>query len=113
MDTQAEVHRAISQARLAQQSWRSVRVRERAERIARFAGLVVEHRRELSAGVLYPTRGGYLETITAELLPLAQTAQWLGSDADRVLRTRRTSWWSRPMWLGSLRSRVVVCEGIG
>ncbi|MCY3004936.1 MAG: aldehyde dehydrogenase family protein [Planctomycetota bacterium] len=106
MDTQAEVHRAISQARLAQQSWRSVRVRERAERIARFAGLVVEHRRELSAGVLYPTRGGYLETITAELLPLAQTAQWLGSDADRVLRTRRTSWWSRPMWLGSLRSRV-------
>ena len=75
MDSHAEVHRAIAQARLAQQSWSSVRLRERAARIARFAGLVVEHRRELSDGVLYPTRGGYLETITGELIPLAQTAQ--------------------------------------
>ena len=106
MDSHAEVHRAIAQARLAQQSWSSVRLRERAARIARFAGLVVEHRRELSDGVLYPTRGGYLETITAELIPLAQTAQWLGTDACRVMRARRTSWWSRPMWLGSLQSRV-------
>ena len=106
MDSHAEVHRAIAQARLAQHSWSSVRLRERAERIARFAGLLVEHRRKLSDGLLYPTRGGYLETITSELIPLAQTAQWLGSDACRVLRTRRTSWCSRPMWLGSLQSRV-------
>jgi len=106
MEQTAGISRAIAQVRLAQSTWQAVRVKDRSNRIARFAGLVVEQRRRLSEGILYPTRSGYLETITSELLPLAETGKWLSSNAARVLRARKTSRLSTPMWLGSQSSRI-------
>jgi aldehyde dehydrogenase (NAD+) len=106
MDQRDEIHEAIRRAKDAQVLWEQVPVRQRAKRINGFAALVVKHRTRLAQQVLYPTRANYLETITSELLPLAETAKWLGASAPRVLKSRRTSRLSTPMWLGSLSSRV-------
>ena len=106
MDNAQRILQAVAAARHAQKPWQQTPIQQRAKSIARFSGLVVKHRKELAEGILYPTRSGYQETITAELLPLAETAKWLGANASRVLRSRTNSRFSTPMWLGSLRSRV-------
>lgn len=106
MDICQGTSQAIATARHAQTRWQQVPLKNRAKSIAKFASLVVKHRKALADGILYPTRTGYQETLTAELLPLAETAKWLSENASRVLQSRKTSKLSTPMWLGSLRSRV-------
>lgn len=97
---------AIHRVRRAQFLWQQTSLKDRAERISRFANAVVEHRKALSDEIHYPSRSGYLETISAELIPLAQTAHWLGTCASRILRPRKTSRFSTAMWLGSLDSQI-------
>lgn len=106
MDICQGTSQAIATAREAQARWQQIPLKKRATSIAKFASLVVKHRKALADGILYPTRTGYQETLTAELLPLAETAKWLSENASRVLQSRKTSKLSTPMWLGSLRSRV-------
>lgn len=100
------IQQSISIARIAQHDWRQLPLKKRAKRISRFAACVVQHRQEIAQAIEYPNRTSYLETITAELLPLAETAKWLGANARSILRTRKTSKLKTPMWLGSLISRV-------
>jgi len=97
---------AIQRVRRAQGLWQQTSLKDRSKRVARFASAVVEHRKALADGVVYPSRSSYLETISAELIPLAETAHWLGIHAGRILKTRKTSRFSTPMWLGSLDSQI-------
>lgn len=106
MTLENRVADGIASTRRAQQAWSQLPLRQRAKLIGRIAAKIVQHRAVLANGVTAPMRTSYLETITAELLPLAETAKWLSRSMVRVLRTRRTSAWDTPMWLGSLRSEV-------
>lgn len=100
------LEQSILRVRIAQENWRQTPLKERAKRISRFAACLVEHRKELANAILYPNRTSYLETITSELLPLAETAKWLGSNAGSILKPRRTSRLKTPMWLGSIKTRI-------
>ena len=106
MTLETRVAEAIDRMRLAQQAWSQRSVSQRSKHFRRIASKIVEQREVLANGVTAPMRTSYLETITAELLPLAETAKWLSRSMARVLRTRYTSPWDTPMWLGSLRSEV-------
>lgn len=106
MTLENRVADGIARARRAQQAWSQLPLRQRAKLIGRIASKIVQQRERLASGVTAPMRASYLETITAELFPLAETAKWLSRSLARVLRTRRTSVWDTPMWLGSLRSEV-------
>jgi aldehyde dehydrogenase (NAD+) len=106
MDHSEGILEAIHRVRCAQVLWQETSLKERSKRIARFANAVVEHRKSLAQGILYPSRSSNLETLSAELIPLAETAHWLGINASRILKTRKTSRFSTPMWLGSLDSQI-------
>ncbi len=81
-------------------------IKQRARILGKVAARIVHRREVLARSITAPMRTSYFETITAELLPLAETAKWLSRTMARVLRTRHTSVWQTPMWLGSLRSEV-------
>lgn len=81
-------------------------IKQRARILGKVAAGIVQRREVLAKSITAPMRTSYFETITAELLPLAETAKWLSRTMARVLRTRHTSVWQTPMWLGSLRSEV-------
>ena len=108
IETQSNIDaiQKLEQVRLAQQEWKLVPVKQRARIIGKVAARVVQRREVLAKSITAPMRTSYFETITAELLPLAETAKWLSRTMARVLRTRHTSAWQTPMWLGSLRSEV-------
>lgn len=53
-----------------------------------------------------PTRQGDAESITAEVLPLADACVWLASNASRVLRVKRVGFRGRPWWLWGVVTEV-------
>ena len=89
----------------AQLSWSQLKVRSRCSAIASFAALLVENREALAAAITSPMRTDYRETLTSELLPLADAARWLQRSAPRILASRHPDG-SAPMWLGRLHSVV-------
>lgn len=108
IETQSKIDaiQKLEQVRLAQREWKRVPIKQRAKILGKVAARIVQRREVLAKSITAPMRTSYFETITAELLPLAETAKWLSQTMARVLRTRHTSVWKTPMWLGSLRSEV-------
>jgi acyl-CoA reductase-like NAD-dependent aldehyde dehydrogenase len=90
----------------AQLPWGQTNVRGRAALFSKFAAMVVEQRKALAESITSPMRTGYQETLTAELLPLADAARWVSRNAASILATRFLDRSGRPMWLGRLKSSV-------
>lgn len=97
----------LEELRTEQTAWRRVSLRERSACSRRFASLVAEHSRELHATIESPQRTDFRETLSAELLPLAEAASGLSKFASSVLKPRRLSGWGTPMWIGRTKTRVV------
>ncbi len=51
-------------------------------------------------------RSSRRESISSELLPLADAAKWLGQNAARHLASKALGWYGRPGWLGRLATKV-------
>ncbi|MEI8214069.1 MAG: aldehyde dehydrogenase family protein [Planctomycetota bacterium] len=100
------IQNSFSAAYQAQLPWSQTSVRSRARILARFASLLVDRRKELAATITVPSRSGYQETLTAELLPLADAARWVGQSAPEVLAPRYLGSSGRPLWLGRLKAAV-------
>ncbi len=81
-------------------------VRARGAIIGRFAAALTESRVGLASLVTAPMRTDYRETVSSELLPLADAAAWLRSKAPRILAARYLDGGGSPVWLGRLRSVV-------
>jgi acyl-CoA reductase-like NAD-dependent aldehyde dehydrogenase len=97
---------AFAAAYQAQLRWSQLTVRARSKAIGQFASRIVEERHELHRLLELPMRSDYRETVTSELLPLADAARWLSRHASRVLATRYLDGGGSPWWLGRLRSVV-------
>jgi acyl-CoA reductase-like NAD-dependent aldehyde dehydrogenase len=54
-----------------------------------------------------PQRLGRADSLSAELLPLADAARWLAKHAHKVLSPRKARAAATPWWIGRLRSRVL------
>jgi acyl-CoA reductase-like NAD-dependent aldehyde dehydrogenase len=90
----------------AQLSWSQTKVVVRTALINNVRSLLVIHRLELARAIQSPSRQDYRETITSELMPLADTAKWLHKQAKRILAPRHVDAGKSPFWLGRLRSTV-------
>jgi aldehyde dehydrogenase (NAD+) len=101
-----QIESAFAAAYSAQLAWSQLTVRARAAMIGRVAPGIVEARHELARLVKAPMRTDYRETVSSELLPLADAAKWLSGHSSRVLATRYLDGGGSPSWLGRLRSVV-------
>lgn len=100
------IESAFAAAYQAQLPWSQLTVRARARTIGEFAPVLVENRQELHRLLSLPMRTDFKETVTSELLPLADAAKWLSKRSPRVLATRYLDGGGCPFWLGRLRSVV-------
>ncbi len=97
---------SFAKAYQAQLSWSQTKVVVRTAILDKLRSLLVTHRFELADAIETPSRQDYRETVSSELLPLADTARWLHSKAKRILAPRYVDAGGSPMWLGRLRSTV-------
>ncbi|MCC5829477.1 MAG: aldehyde dehydrogenase family protein [Phycisphaeraceae bacterium] len=88
----------VARAREAWALWRQRSVTERLGIIARFKHLIVEHARDLAGAITFPRRESVAESISAEVLPLADACRFLERSARRALKPRRVRR-GRPWWL--------------
>ena len=102
----------IHSLRLAQGDWSQVTVQDRARIAKRFSELLADQASSLHAAIQTPQRRDFRETLSSEILPLADAARWLGRNAKKILRDRRLGWSQRPLWLGRVVS-VVSREPVG
>jgi acyl-CoA reductase-like NAD-dependent aldehyde dehydrogenase len=92
-------------ARRAQAAWAQASVRERLAFVRRFRRLLADAARDLVAVVDSARTRAPGETLSAEVLPLADAARYLERHADEILRSQRPRG-ATPFWLG--RSRLQV-----
>jgi aldehyde dehydrogenase (NAD+) len=104
--TKSGIPLAFAQAFHAQLTWCQLKVRARTAILDRLRELLVEHRHELAAAVESKARQDYRETVTSELMPLADATRWLHRKAKRILAPRYIDGGATPFWLGRLRSTV-------
>ncbi|HUP79213.1 MAG TPA: aldehyde dehydrogenase family protein, partial [Pirellula sp.] len=74
--------------------------------LAKLRTLLVESRHDISIAIESQSRQDYRETITSELMPLADATKWLNKCSKRVLAPRCLGSRGSPLWLGRLRSTV-------
>jgi acyl-CoA reductase-like NAD-dependent aldehyde dehydrogenase len=102
----SQLESAIAAARLAQPVWGQRPVRQRAVPAGNFARQLADDPTPLLESVTYPQRTGPAETLSAELLPLAEAARWLARHAPHWLAPRRLPRRQHPWWLGRYRAAV-------
>ncbi len=98
----------VTQAiRAAQQMWvKSRSLTLRCELAKKFAGEVAANAHALHEAVTAPQRSGFRETVSAELMPLADAAKWLARSAVKVLADRKVTGPGRPLFQRGVRSTV-------
>ena len=96
----------FANARQSQSAWSRRKIAERTAILSKLRWLLVESRHELANAIESHSRQDYRETITSELMPLADAAKWLHKSADRILAPRHLGGFGSPLWLGRLRSTV-------
>lgn len=89
------VREAFAAARAAQPAWAATPVAARLAVIRAFRHALAEQAEEIAAAVPRPAA----ETLTAQVIPLADAAVFLGRQAPRLLRPRRLGRRGRPAWL--------------
>ena len=104
--------RQINSIRSAQGDWSQVTVQDRAVIAKRFSELLADQASSLHAAIQSPQRRDFRETLSSEILPLADAARWLARNAKKILKDRHLGWSQRPMWLGRVVS-VVTREPLG
>ena len=96
----------FANARQSQFAWCQRKIAERTSILSRLRWLLVDSRHELANAIESYSRQDFRETITSELMPLADAAKWLHKSAGRILAPRHLDGFGSPLWLGRLRSSV-------
>lgn len=93
---------AFAAARTAQRLWAARPLPERLTVLRRFRGLLARQAIPLAATV----QQSVAETLTAQLVPLADACRFIERTAASVLRPRRLGLSNRPVWLWGIRSEI-------
>lgn len=96
----------FAKAYQTQLAWSQRKIAERTSILSKLRSLLVESRHAIADAIESPSRQDYSETITSELMPLADAAKWLNKSAKRILAPRYLDGGGSPLWLGRLRSTV-------
>jgi aldehyde dehydrogenase (NAD+) len=97
----------FSRAYGAQLLWRDLKLKDRLAILSKLRELLVRDRLMLAQAIQIPNRQNYAETMSAELMPLADSVRWLCRRARHILKTRYTQRRHTPLWLGLLESSIV------
>lgn len=100
------IKKQIDSLRQAQLSWKNVETKQRAVIAGRVACLIAEQAEMLHASIQSAQRMDFRETLSAEVIPLADAARWLAKNANKILKDRKVGWYQRPIWLGRVCSIV-------
>ena len=93
----------------AQHSWAAQPLGRRLRVIRQFRHLLAENSESLALASASLRQRPVAESLTAEVLPLLDACRFLERQALRLLKARKFSWWSAPLWLGLNRT----LRGIG
>lgn len=102
----ALVARAMTSARAAQTRWSRTPVVRRLKSVRKLRQLIAENATRLAAASAAARRRSVLESLTAEVLPLAEACRFLERNAEKILRPQRQSGRGRPLWLAGVRSEI-------
>ena len=97
---------SVARARRAQQRWAAVGVAQRLDIIQNFRSALAERGSDLARTVELTRSGGLAETLSAEILPLADACRFLQDEATTLLRPRKLKARDRPLWLFGTSSEV-------
>ncbi|MEM6332578.1 MAG: aldehyde dehydrogenase family protein [Planctomycetota bacterium] len=102
------VAEATRRARAAQQQWARVDTADRCAVIDRARAALLNEIDTLADLLVeaVPARSDRAEALSGELMPMLAAARWLSRCGAKVLRTRRTGWWTRPSFLPGHRAEV-------
>lgn len=102
----AMVTRSMTFARAAQTRWSRTPVVRRLKLVRKLRQLIAERAARLAETSAAARQRPVLETLTAEVLPLAEACRFLERHAEKILATRRLGKRGRPLWLAGVGSEI-------
>ncbi len=96
----------LAEARRAQREWSSVPVQQRLRRIRKLRDLLARDAKELTQCFSSELQRTAADSVTAEILPLAEAARFLERNASNLLRPRWLSSRDRPLWLPKVQIQL-------
>ena len=98
--------RTVAEARLAQRDWGESPLRERLRVIRRALHEIAERAEAMASAVDRGRNRTSGETMTAEVVPLADACRFLEKNAARILAARRLGTRGRPLWLTRVQVQI-------
>lgn len=105
-DVSALVAGAMRSARIAQNRWSRTQLADRLKLIRELRRLIAEHAISLAESSASARHRPELESLLAEVLPLAEACRFLEREAEKILRPRRFGRRGLPLWLAGMRSEI-------
>lgn len=102
----AMVARAVTSARAAQARWSRTPVVRRLKLVRKLRQLIAEHAARLAEASAAARQRPALESLTSEVMPLAEACRFLDRKAEKILRPRYQGGRGRPLWLAGVRSEI-------
>ena len=93
---------SVEAARTAQRSWAQRSIEDRLRVLRKFRHLLAVHASDLAGQLSSELARTKADTLSAEVLPLAEAVRFLELEAGRLLRSSRVSGRARPLWLRGL-----------
>lgn len=103
---------SVARARRAQRDWSRLSIEQRLDVIRRFRWALTDKGTGLAESVQLSRAGGVAETLSSEVLPLADACRFLEREASKLLQPQRLDRKGRPLWLTGTSS-VVYREPLG
>ncbi len=100
------IHRAMADARAAQIAWADAPLKNRLKLVRALRALIAERGADLAAASAAARNRPPFESLTAEVLPLAEAAKFLERQAEKILAPHRLGWRGRPLWLNGVRTEI-------
>ena len=105
-DVTALVLCAMTAARQAQARWGRSPLAQRIGLVRNLRGLIAENAGQLAEASASPRFRPMLESLTAEVLPLAEACRFLEREAGKLLEPQRLGKRGRPLWLAGVCSEI-------
>jgi len=100
------VLQTLGKARRAQSRWAELSVGLRLGYIRKLKHLIAERPEIMAQSIDRGASRTLIESLTAEVLPVADACAFLEREAERVLRPRRLGRQGRPMWLSGVETTI-------
>ncbi|HKI68776.1 MAG TPA: aldehyde dehydrogenase family protein, partial [Verrucomicrobiae bacterium] len=106
-DIAAEIEVAMTSARSAQGRWSQVSLKRRLSLIRELRRLIAENASQLAEASARVRQRPIGESLTTEIVPLAEACRFLEREAGKILTPRRLGSRHRPVWLSGVTTEIL------